>query len=92
MCIRDSPNISSTKSLSGHSQGAAGVHESIYTLLMMRNRFLTASANIENLDPEAVGLPILRDLKDNIDINIALSNSFGFGGTNAVLVYKALDS
>ena len=54
------PNISSTKSLSGHSQGAAGVHESIYTLLMMRNRFLTASANIENLDPEAVGLPILR--------------------------------
>ena len=86
------PNISSTKSLSGHSQGAAGVHESIYTLLMMRNRFLTASANIENLDPEAVGLPILRDLKDDIDINIALSNSFGFGGTNAVLVYKAEDS
>ena len=86
------PNISSTKSLSGHSQGAAGVHESIYTLLMMRNRFLTASANIENLDPEAVGLPILRDLKDDIDINIALSNSFGFGGTNAVLVYKALNS
>ena len=85
------PNISSTKSLSGHSQGAAGVHESIYTLLMMRNRFLTASANIENLDPEAVGLPILRDLKDDININIALSNSFGFGGTNAVLVYKALD-
>ena len=86
------PNISSTKSLSGHSQGAAGVHESIYTLLMMRNRFLTASANIENLDPEAVGLPILQDLKDDIDINIALSNSFGFGGTNAVLVYKAEDS
>ena len=85
------PNISSTKSLSGHSQGAAGVHESIYTLIMMRNRFLTASANIESLDPEAVGLPILRDLKDDIDINIALSNSFGFGGTNAVLVYKALD-
>ena len=85
------PNISSTKSLSGHSQGAAGVHESIYTLLMMRNRFLTASANIESLDPEAVGLPILRDLKDDININIALSNSFGFGGTNAVLVYKALD-
>ena len=85
------PNISSTKSLSGHSQGAAGVHESIYTLIMMRNRFLTASANIESLDPEAVGLPILRDLKEDIDINIALSNSFGFGGTNAVLVYKALD-
>ena len=85
------PNISSTKSLSGHSQGAAGVHESIYTLVMMRNRFLTASANIESLDPEAVGLPILRDLKDDININIALSNSFGFGGTNAVLVYKALD-
>ena len=85
------PYISSTKSLSGHSQGAAGVHESIYTLLMMRNRFLTASANIKNLDPEAAGLPILRDLRDDIDVNIALSNSFGFGGTNAVLVYKAVD-
>ena len=66
------PLISSTKSLTGHSQGAAGVHESIYTLLMMKNNFLAASANIEKLDPAAGSMPILRELKDNTKINLAL--------------------
>tara|TARA_B100001123_G_scaffold381298_1_gene451627 strand:- start:224 stop:1441 length:1218 start_codon:yes stop_codon:yes gene_type:complete len=88
---RDVPLISSTKSLSGHSQGAAGVHESIYTLLMMKNSFLAASANIENLDPEAKDLPIILKRIDNFNLNVAVSNSFGFGGTNAVLVYKAVN-
>ncbi|MBT5911484.1 beta-ketoacyl-ACP synthase I [Alphaproteobacteria bacterium] len=86
------PLISSTKSLTGHSQGAAGVHESIYTLLMMKNNFLAASANIEKLDPAAGSMPILRELKDNTKINLALSNSFGFGGTNSVLAFRAMDS
>ena len=97
MCIRDRSNnhiplISSTKSLTGHSQGAAGVHESIYTLLMMKNNFLAASANIEKLDPAAGSMPILRELKDNTKVNLALSNSFGFGGTNSVLAFRAMDS
>ena len=86
------PLISSTKSLTGHSQGAAGVHESIYTLLMMKNNFLAASANIDKLDPAAGSMPILRELKDNTKINLALSNSFGFGGTNSVLAFRAMDS
>jgi 3-oxoacyl-[acyl-carrier-protein] synthase-1 len=86
------PLISSTKSLTGHSQGAAGVHESIYTLLMMKNNFLAASANIEKLDPAAGSMPILRELKDNTKVNLALSNSFGFGGTNSVLAFRAMDS
>jgi 3-oxoacyl-[acyl-carrier-protein] synthase-1 len=86
------PLISSTKSLTGHSQGAAGVHESIYTLLMMQNNFLTASANIENLDPQAEPLPIIRELRDDMKINLALSNSFGFGGTNSVLAFRAVDN
>ena len=86
------PLISSTKSLTGHSQGAAGVHESIYTLLMMQNNFLTASANIENLDPQAELLPIIRELRDDMKINLALSNSFGFGGTNSVLAFRAVDN
>jgi 3-oxoacyl-[acyl-carrier-protein] synthase-1 len=86
------PLISSTKSLTGHSQGAAGVHESIYTLLMMQNNFLTASANIENLDPQAEPLPIIREFRDDMKINLALSNSFGFGGTNSVLAFRAVDN
>ena len=86
------PLISSTKSLTGHSQGAAGVHESIYALLMMKNNFLAASANIDKLDPAAGSMPILRELKDNTKINLALSNSFGFGGTNSVLAFRAMDS
>jgi 3-oxoacyl-[acyl-carrier-protein] synthase-1 len=85
------PKISSTKSLSGHSLGAAGVHEAIYTLLMMENRFIAASANIEHLDPGANGVPIVRERIDNAQINTAMSNSFGFGGTNASLVFQRHD-
>jgi 3-oxoacyl-[acyl-carrier-protein] synthase I len=85
------PKISSTKSLSGHSLGAAGVHEAIYTLLMMENRFITASANIENLDPGAEGVPIVRERIDNANLNVAMSNSFGFGGTNASLIFQRHD-
>ena len=82
------PTISSTKSLTGHSLGATGVHESIYSVLMMKHRFISASANIENLDPGAEGLPITRERIDNIDLDCVVSNSFGFGGTNASLVFK----
>ncbi|SFM37481.1 beta-ketoacyl-ACP synthase I [Halopseudomonas yangmingensis] len=81
------PLISSTKSLSGHSLGAAGVQEAIYSLLMMRDEFLCASANIEELDENVGNLPILRQRADK-RINLAMSNSFGFGGTNATLVFK----
>ena len=82
------PTISSTKSLTGHSLGAAGVHESIYTLLMMRDDFIAASANIEELDPDAVGVPIARELQTGVGLTTAMSNSFGFGGTNATLVFQ----
>ncbi|GAB6047846.1 beta-ketoacyl-ACP synthase I [Methyloparacoccus murrellii] len=85
------PRISSTKSLSGHSLGAAGVHEAIYTLLMLQHRFIAASANIENLDPGAAGVPIVRERLDDAVIDIAMSNSFGFGGTNASLVFQRYD-
>ena len=84
----NSPMISSTKSLTGHSLGAAGVHEAIYCLLMMENNFVCASANIENLDPEAASLNIVRERQDNVNIQRAMSNSFGFGGTNASLVFQ----
>lgn len=77
--------IASTKSLSGHALGAAGVNEAIYTLIMMQNNFIAASANIDNLDPAAEGLNIVRQRVDNVKIETALSNSFGFGGTNATL-------
>ena len=86
----DLPLISSTKSLSGHSLGAAGVHESIYTLLMMNNNFVSESANIEELDEEAVGMNILTSRHDE-KIDTAMSNSFGFGGTNASLVFKRVE-
>ena len=86
----DLPFISSTKSLSGHSLGAAGVHESIYTLLMMNNNFITESANIEELDDEANGMNILTSRHDE-QIDTAMSNSFGFGGTNASLVFKRFE-
>ena len=82
------PQVSSTKPLSGHSLGAAGVHEAIYTLLMQRNGFITGSANIETMDPEAESYPIARERLDNVDMPLAMSNSFGFGGTNASLVFR----
>jgi 3-oxoacyl-[acyl-carrier-protein] synthase-1 len=82
------PAIASTKSLSGHALGAAGVNEAIYTLLMMENNFIAASANIETLDPAAEGLNIVRQRIDNANIQTALSNSFGFGGTNATLTFS----
>lgn len=85
------PRISSTKSLSGHSLGAAGVHETIYTLLMMEHRFIAASANIENLDAGAAGVPIVRERIDGAKLDVAMSNSFGFGGTNASLVFERHD-
>ena len=81
------PNIASTKSLSGHALGAAGVNEAIYSLIMMENDFIAASANIEELDPAAEGLPIVRK-KLNQKVKTAMSNSFGFGGTNASLVFS----
>ncbi len=87
----DMPRVSSTKSLTGHSQGATGVHEAIYSLLMMENNFVAASANIENLDPEAEGMPIVRELEDNVQLNCVMSNSFGFGGTNASLSFKRFE-
>jgi 3-oxoacyl-[acyl-carrier-protein] synthase I len=82
------PPISATKSLTGHSQGAAGVHEAIYTLLMMKHGFICESANIEELDPVVEGANIVRKRIDNANITTALSNSFGFGGTNASLVFQ----
>ena len=84
----DCPAISATKSLTGHSLGAAGVQEAIYTLLMMQGDFVAASAHIENLDPDFADMPIIRERKDNAGINCAMSNSFGFGGTNGTLVFK----
>jgi len=84
----DMPPISATKSLSGHSQGAAGVHEVIYTLLMMQSGFICESANIEEIDPAVAGANIVRQRIDGAKINTAMSNSFGFGGTNASLVFQ----
>ncbi|HHA18738.1 MAG: beta-ketoacyl-ACP synthase I [Gammaproteobacteria bacterium] len=84
------PLVGSTKSLSGHSLGGAGVQEAIYCLLMMENDFIAASANIDNLDPEAAGVPIIRERKDNAGLKTVMSNSFGFGGTNATLIFEKL--
>jgi 3-oxoacyl-[acyl-carrier-protein] synthase-1 len=86
------PPISATKSLSGHSLGAAGVQEAIYSLLMMQNGFICESANIQNLDPEFEGMPIVRERRDDVKLGAVLSNSFGFGGTNASVVFKRLDA
>ncbi len=86
--LNQNPAIASTKSLSGHALGAAGVNEAIYTLLMMQNNFIAASANIETLDPAAEGLNIIQKRLDNVKIETALSNSFGFGGTNASLTFS----
>ena len=84
------PLISSTKSLTGHAQGAAGVTEVIYSLLMLRHDFVCASANIENLDPAGAGMPIARERVDHAGLDTVMSNSFGFGGTNASLVFRRL--
>ena len=82
------PWVSSTKSLTGHALGAAGVNEAIYSLLMMRDNFLSESANITNLDAGAAGIPIVRERQDNVTLNTIMSNSFGFGGTNATLIFQ----
>jgi 3-oxoacyl-[acyl-carrier-protein] synthase I len=86
------PPISATKSLTGHSLGAAGVHEAIYSLLMMNNGFICESANIETLDPDFADLPIVRKRQDNVAMNAVMSNSFGFGGTNATLVFRRMEN
>lgn len=85
------PPFSSTKSLTGHSLGATGVQEAIYSILMMANNFITPSAHIENLDPAAEGMPIVRKLIENVKHKTVLSNSFGFGGTNACLAFSAVE-
>ena len=85
------PHIASTKSLTGHSLGAAGVQELIYSILMMQGGFIGESAHIETLDPEFEGMPIVRKRIDDARINTVLSNSFGFGGTNATLVFQRYD-
>lgn len=86
------PPISATKSLTGHSLGATGVQEAIYSLLMMNSGFICESANIDELDPAFADMPIVRERRDNMKIGCVLSNSFGFGGTNASLVFKHLDA
>ena len=82
------PKISSTKSLSGHPLGAASVHEAIYSLIMMKNNFIAASANVNDMDEEAKKFPIVTKVEKNITLNSVMSNSFGFGGTNATLVFE----
>lgn len=84
------PDFSSTKSLTGHSLGATSVQEAIYTLLMMKHNFICASANVETVDPEAEGMPLVRTRKDGVNIQHAISNSFGFGGTNATLGFSKI--
>ena len=85
------PKISSTKSLTGHSLGAAGVQEAIYCLLMIKNKFISVSANIENMDERAKNFPIVTKSEKDIELKSVMSNSFGFGGTNATLVFEKLD-
>ncbi|MDH5600706.1 MAG: beta-ketoacyl-ACP synthase I [Gammaproteobacteria bacterium] len=86
----DMPYIASTKSLTGHALGAAGVNEAIYSLIMQEEGFIAASANIEELDPDAEGYPIVRERIDNAEFDCVMSNSFGFGGTNATLIFKKI--
>ncbi|MGE0062795.1 MAG: beta-ketoacyl-ACP synthase I [Xanthobacteraceae bacterium] len=86
------PAISATKSLTGHSLGAAGVQEAIYSLLMMNSGFICESANIETIDPAFADMPIVRERRDNVSLGCVLSNSFGFGGTNASIVFKRTDA
>jgi len=86
------PTVSSTKSMAGHSQGATGAHEAVYSLLMLKNDFVAPSINIENLDPGAEGYPIARTRIDNAGLHTVMSNSFGFGGTNACLLFSRYDN
>jgi len=86
------PPLSATKSLTGHSLGAGGAQEAIYSLLMMNSGFVCESANIENLDPSFADMPIVRARQDNVKLGCVLSNSFGFGGTNASVVFKHVDA
>jgi 3-oxoacyl-[acyl-carrier-protein] synthase-1 len=85
---KDIPAISATKSLTGHSLGATGVQEAIYSILMMKNNFICESANIDEIDPEFEDIPIQTTRKDNAKIDVVMSNSFGFGGTNASLIFQ----
>ena len=82
------PKISSTKSLSGHSLGATSVHEAIYSLIMMKNNFITGSANVNQIDEEAKKFPIVTKTETGVTLNSVMSNSFGFGGTNAALIFE----
>ena len=82
------PKISSTKSLSGHPLGAASVHEAIYCLIMMKNNFIAGSANINEIDEEAKKFPIITKTEKGVSLNTVMSNSFGFGGTNAALIFE----
>ena len=84
------PKISSTKSLSGHPLGAASVHEAIYSLIMMKNNFIAASANVNDMDDEAKTFPIVTKVEKDVTLNSVMSNSFGFGGTNATLVFEKI--
>jgi len=86
------PPISATKSLTGHSLGATGVQESIYSLLMMNNGFICESVNIDEIDPRMADVPIITERQDNVEINCVMSNSFGFGGTNATLIFRRYDA
>jgi len=88
----DIPPISATKSLTGHSLGATGVQESIYSLLMMNNGFICESANIDEIDPRMADVPIVTERQDNVELNCVMSNSFGFGGTNATLIFRRYDA
>ncbi len=83
--------MSSTKSLTGHSQGATGAHEAIYSLLMLKEDFVAASANIDNLDPGVGDYPVARQRIDKAGLETVMSNSFGFGGTNACLLFSRYD-
>ena len=85
---KDIPAISATKSLTGHSLGATGVQEAIYSILMMKNNFICESANIDEIDPEFADIPIVRERRDNAKIDVVMSNSFGFGGTNGTLIFQ----
>jgi 3-oxoacyl-[acyl-carrier-protein] synthase-1 len=84
------PKISSTKSLSGHPLGAASVHEAIYCLIMMKNNFIAASSNITEIDDEAKNFPIVTKVEKNVILNSVMTNSFGFGGTNATLIFEKI--